>query len=104
MQIVMLPAVQDFISTLDAPLRRHVLNVVDLLEEYGHNLGMPAAKPIGQGLWELRVPARPAVRIVYEFYEDAAVLALALKKQRAALSPKQVKLAQQRLEAFHRLR
>lgn len=100
MNIVVLSPVRDFIDDLDPHLRAHAYGLIDLLEEYGHTLTMPVAKPIGSGLWELRSRTRPAVRILYGFYKNEAILVLAIKKQRPALSPREVELAWKRLTAY----
>ncbi len=61
---------------------------------------MPDTKPIGHGFWELRVRGTPAIRILYGFSEDSAVLLVAFKKQTNAIRIEDIRLAQERLKAF----
>lgn len=75
-------------------------HLIELLEEYGYELSMPVAKPVGKGLWELRSRTRPAVRILYGFCGGEAVLVHALKKQRQTLLQREVALAAERLHAY----
>lgn len=100
MNIRALAPVRDFIDALDPHIRAHAYGLIDLLEQYGHKLAMPVAKPIGGGLWELRSHTRPAVRILYGFHGDEAILVLALKKQRPALLAREIELARKRFEAY----
>lgn len=97
MNVFTLSPVRDFIEALDPNARANMYTLIDLLETYGHALGMPVAKPIGHGLWELRSQGRPAMRILYGFCSGRAVLVLAFKKQRPAISPHDNELAQKRL-------
>ena len=46
--------VLDFIKGLDARDRAKINNTLRLLEEFGPELGMPHARRIKKGLWELR--------------------------------------------------
>ena len=100
MQVIVLATVRDFLDSLDPHLRPAAYNLIDLLEEYGRSLTMPVAKPIGGGLWELRLNARPAIRILYGFCADTAVLVLAVKKQRPAFLSREIEIARRRLRAY----
>jgi len=58
--------VEDFIDSLDAKSRAKIARTLDLLEEFGVNLGMPYAKHLERQLWELRVRhGRSRYRIIY---------------------------------------
>ena len=46
--------VEDWLRSLEPEARAVVINVIDLLEEHGAGLGMPHARSLGNGLWELR--------------------------------------------------
>jgi len=47
--------VAEFIESLDAKSRAKVARILDLLEEFGTDLGMPYVKYLEKQLWELRV-------------------------------------------------
>lgn len=47
--------VAEFIDSLDVKSRAKVARTIDLLEQFGINLGMPYAKHLEKQLWELRI-------------------------------------------------
>lgn len=100
MQIVVLAAVNTFIDNLEASVRDEAYRLLDLLELYGHSLSMPVAKPIGGGLWELRLTGRPQIRMLYGFCEGIPVVVLALQKQRSALPQSALVLATKRFKEY----
>ena len=58
--------VAEFIDSLEAAAKARVARTLDLLEEFGIELGMPYAKHLEKQLWELRVrQARNRYRIIY---------------------------------------
>jgi len=58
--------VAEFIDSLEASAKARVARTLDLLEEFGIELGMPYAKHLEKQLWELRVrQARNRYRIIY---------------------------------------
>ena len=58
--------VKEFIDSLDVKSKAKVARTLDLLEEFGIDLGMPYAKQLEKQLWELRVRhGRNRYRIIY---------------------------------------
>jgi len=58
--------VVEFIESLDAKSGAKVARTLDLLEEFGINLGMPYARYLEKQLWELRIRhGRNRYRIIY---------------------------------------
>ncbi len=58
--------VEEFIDSLDAKSQARIARTLDLLEEFGINLGMPYARHLERRLWELRVRhGRNRYRIIY---------------------------------------
>lgn len=58
--------VDDWLRSLEPEAGAVVINVIDLLEEHGPGLGMPHARPLGDGLWELRTRDRAGIyRVIY---------------------------------------
>ncbi|MDP2651602.1 MAG: type II toxin-antitoxin system RelE/ParE family toxin [bacterium] len=100
MKIVVLSSVYEFIEDLDAQVRSEAYRLLDLLEQYGHLLTMPVAKPIGGGLWELRLTGRPQIRMLYGFCDGVPVVVLALQKQRSALPQSAIALASKRFKEY----
>jgi len=100
MRITVLEPVKEFIDTLEFPVQTDVKRLILLLEQYGHTLSMPYAKPVGNGLWELRRTGRPQIRILYGFFDGNPILLLAFKKQRAALRQREIELALKRLNSY----
>ena len=100
MEVFISDRVIRFIASLDRSGQSDIYDLIELLREYGHQLSMPFAKPVGNKLWELRHTGSPQVRILYGFCEGKAVLLLGIKKQRAALRPQDLALAKRRLDVY----
>lgn len=96
MKVIALEVVEKFINALEECAREDVYSLIHLLQQYGHTLSMPYAKPIGNGLWELRKTGRPQIRILYGFCGGEALLLVGIKKQRAALRQSEIELALKR--------
>lgn len=100
MKVIALRPVIEFFDTLDVQAQSDVRRLQYLLEQYGHELSMPYAKPLGRGLWELRYTGRPQIRILYGFCHGGAVLTLAFKKQHSSVRRRDIELAHDRLLAY----
>ena len=100
MEVFISDRVIRFIASLDRSGQSDIYDLIELLREYGHQLSMPFAKPVGNKLWELRHTGSPQARILYGFCEGKAVLLLGIKKQRAALRPQDLALAKRRLDVY----
>lgn len=58
--------VKEFIDSLDPKSKARVARTLDLLEEFGIELGMPYARHLEKQLWELRVRyGKNRHRIIY---------------------------------------
>jgi phage-related protein len=89
--------VEEFVGTLQASTKAKLLRQVELLEEMGPDLGMPNTKPIGNGLFELRVRGREEVRSIYLFHVAKTIFVLhAFKKKTMAISRKDLRIARAR--------
>ena len=80
MEVFLLAEVKIFLQTLEEQTFAKVLHVIDLLEEFGADLRMPHSKPLGKGLYELRVRGFQEVRLLYAFRTNSAVIVHALCK------------------------
>src|ERR1700756_507275 len=91
------PVVQNFIGSVQKETRSKIYRQIDLLEEYGPQLGMPHSKPVGSGMYELRVRGRQEVRILYIFSDGRTVYLLhGFQKKSQAVPGKEMDLARQR--------
>jgi phage-related protein len=59
--------VEDFIKSLQPSTIDKVTRQLELLEEFGPLLLMPHARPMGGGLYELRVRGKHEIRMFYVF-------------------------------------
>jgi len=100
MKMVILDTVHTFLGSLNLPVRSESYKLLKLLEQYGHSLSMPVAKPIGGGLWELRFTGRPQIRMLYGFCDGIPIVVLALRKQRSALPQSAIVLARKRFMEY----
>ena len=100
MRVVTLSPVRSFVNKIDDRTAGRIHRALDLLEIYGHALPMPFSKPIGEGLFELRVEGAATVRLLYGFCEGAAIVVFAGKKERPALRRKDIILAHRRLMLY----
>jgi phage-related protein len=64
----------DFIDRLPERTRTKALHFVRLLRHSGYLLRMPYSRPMGDGLFELRVHGEQEVRILYAYRSDKAIL------------------------------
>ena len=94
--------VAEFIESLDVKSRAKVARTLDLLEEFGTNLGMPYAKYLGKQLWELRVQqGRSRYRIIYFLASGGSfVLLHAFPKKTQAVPRKHLDTAEARREDY----
>ncbi|GHU38974.1 hypothetical protein FACS1894105_13420 [Clostridia bacterium] len=75
--------VREFIRSLSPRLRSKTIKLVDLLELFGTELDMPYARPLGDGLFELRPNGDNKIaRILYffHFYGDIIITNGFIKK------------------------
>ena len=63
-----------FVEKLDKSSHAKVSHCFDLLEELGNQIGLPHSKKVTKDLYELRISGRVAVRLLYIFYSDEAVV------------------------------
>jgi len=84
--------VEEFVKSQDAKTIAKVGNEIDLLEKHGPILGMPHAKKLTSGLYELRIRGKQEIRIIYSFVKDNIYLLHAFKNRRLELHQKKLKL------------
>lgn len=74
MQVILLDSVETFLESLNAKEIAKVIRTIELLEEFGNDLGMPHSRHLSDGLLELRIRGTREIRIFYCFHKKQAVL------------------------------
>jgi phage-related protein len=74
MQIILLDSVETFLESLNAKEIAKAIRTIELLEEFGNDLGMPHSRHMSDGLLELRIRGTREIRIFYCFHKKQAVL------------------------------
>lgn len=74
MHITLLGSVEAFLESLDKKEIAKVIRTIELLEEFGNNLGLPHSRHMSDGLLELRIRGTREIRIFYCFHKNNAVL------------------------------
>ena len=74
MQIILLDSAETFLESLNAKEIAKVIRTIELLEQFGNDLGMPHSRHLSDGLLELRIRGTREIRIFYCFHKKRAVL------------------------------
>ncbi len=85
--------VEKFIKDLDRITSSRALNLLNLLQEYGHLLDMPDSKSLSKGLFELRTQGKIKVRILYIFHKNRAYVIHGFIKKAWKISSKDIDYA-----------
>ena len=94
------PQTRDFISSLEEVTIGKVFRSFDLLEKFGHMLGMPHVKHLGHGLSELRIQGKQEVRLFFVFRETQVVVLHGFIKKSMQIPLKELRLARTRLQTL----
>ncbi len=89
--------VDEFIKRQQPQAKAKIIHTVQLLRQYGNQLGMPHAKTLGSGLYELRIRGKEELRIFYCFKQKTVYLLHAYKKQIQKTPQRELQLALQRM-------
>jgi hypothetical protein len=101
MQVILLDSVEIFIDAMNPHEIAKIIRTIELLEEFGNDLGMPHSRHLSDGLLELRIRGIREIRIFYCFHKKQAMLLHAcIKKTQKTLAKELVKAreAKQRLQ------
>lgn len=90
--------VDEFIQKQQPTTIAKIIHHNILLRQYGNKLGMPHAKNLGSGLYELRIRGKDEIRIFYCFKQKIVFLLHAFKKQTQKTPQKELKIALKRIE------
>lgn len=94
MQIILLDSVETFLESRSAKEIAKVIRTIELLEEFGNDLGMPHSRHMSDGLLELRIRGTREIRIFYSFHKKQAVLLHACIKKTPKTLDKELDRAQ----------
>ncbi|MFA6376532.1 MAG: type II toxin-antitoxin system RelE/ParE family toxin [Candidatus Paceibacterota bacterium] len=97
-KIILDDLVEEFINYLEKPAIAKVLRVIDLLENFGHGLGMPHSKKITAAIYELRIRGRHEIRFLYCFQGKNIVLLHGFVKKSDKIPKKEIEVAIRRCE------
>jgi phage-related protein len=100
MEIILLPAVEDFLHKLKDKELAKVLRHIELLEEFGNKLGMPHSRHLADGLLELRIRGTRELRIFYCFHKRKAILLYAFVKKTQKTPEKEITRARTAKDAL----
>lgn len=81
MKISIQDNVEEFIQNLQPTELAKVLHTIELLEMFGNELGLPHSRHMKDGLLELRVPGKRAIRVMYCFHKNEVILLHAFFKK-----------------------
>lgn len=92
MQVILLDSVETFLESLNEKEIAKAIRTIELLEEFGNNLGLPHSRHMSGGLLELRIRGAREVRVFYCFHKNKAVLVHAcIKKTQKTLDKELVR-------------
>lgn len=89
--------VEEFIKSREPQTISKISHQIDLLERYGHLLGMPHSKKLTSDLYELRIRGKQEIRITYTFKNKNIYLLHAFKKQTQKTPRKEIDTSLKRI-------
>lgn len=94
--------VEEFILTLEEDTQNRVVDVLNLLKEFGINLGLPHVKKLtGTSLWELRILGANNIRFFYIAKTGKTFLFLhGFQKKKQKTDKKEIGTALKRLAEY----
>ena len=94
--------VEKFIGSLEVRARDKTVKTLELLEEFGTQIGLPHAKKVvGTRLWELRIVGLDSIRLFYIAIVNKQFLLLhGYKKKDQKIQRKELKIALARLKEY----
>lgn len=95
--------VKQFVNDLEMPTAAKIFRMFELLERFGHTLGMPHSKYIDKGLFELRIRGTQEIRILYTFHKGAAILLHGFIKKAQHIPRKELEQARQKLSTLDKI-
>lgn len=96
--------VDEFIYKQQPKAKAKIVHAIKLLRQYGNRLGMPHAKILVSGLYELRIRGKEELRIFYCFTQGKVIYLLhAIKKQTKKTPNKDIEIAKRRMDSLTKI-
>jgi phage-related protein len=95
MKVVLNNTVTRFIESLSEKEIAKCIHTLELLETFGNELGMPHSRHMSGGLLELRVSGKRAIRILYCFENQNAILLHAFIKKTQQTPKREIEIARE---------
>lgn len=95
MKVVISSDVESFLNGLSEKEIAKVIHTLELLETFGHKLGLPHSRHMSDGLLELRISGKRALRIFYCFNKQSAILLHAFIKKKQQTPKKEIEIARE---------
>lgn len=92
--------VENFLESLTPKEVAKVIHTLELLETFGHTLTLPHSRHLQNGLLELRVAGKRAVRIFYCFHNNTAYLLHAFIKKTPQTPAKEIRIAREAMKSL----
>jgi len=93
--------VAEFIASLKPGEQAKIARAIDLLEEFGPQIGMPYIKHLGGGLWELRVPfGGQSFRLLFFIKGNTMIMVNAFSKKTPKTPLKELSIATARMKDY----
>lgn len=89
--------VDDFIESLSEKTISKTFWMLDLLEKYGPEIGMPYVKRIAKNLFELRIRKQESIRFFFTLKGKTLWIVHGFKKKRNKIPNKEIEIALKRL-------
>lgn len=90
--------VQEFIKIQPTSARTKIAHLINLVAQYGYLLGLPHAKMLFKGLYELRIRGKEELRILYTFKKQNIIFLHGFRKQTQKTPQKEIEMALKRLK------
>lgn len=89
--------VQEFLDSLDIPMRQKMLRLIKALQDMGISLRMPYSEALGDGMFELRAQAGSNISRVFYFFffGNKAVLTHGFIKKTQKIPPRELERAKE---------
>ena len=94
-------SLEKFIESLENSTIAKILHTIDLLEMFGHKLGLPHSKRISKNIFELRIYGAQKVRVFYTLHKFQAILLHGFVKKTQKIPRKEIKIAEKKIKAIN---
>lgn len=95
--VIAVDRAEKFIETFNDAMASKLVRAINLFKEFGGDLGLPHTKQIKKGLYELRLPGHPAIRLFYTLQNHRIIIFYGYIKKTMKLPLKELHIAQKLL-------